>query len=94
MIISINLLSGNAIKSISLGFRACKNQPTLPSKIRSNSTTKLKTASNFQYSIAVKILFYQMFAKENRKTRNAFAKEKILQLEVMELVNVEGIYLR
>lgn len=76
MIISINLLSGNAIKSISLGFCACKNQPTLPSKIRSKSTTKLKKPSDFQYSIAVKIPFYHVFAKEKQKNTQCFFKEE------------------
>ena len=61
-------------KSISLGFHACKNQPTLPSKIRSNSTAKLKTASGIQYSIAVKIHFYQVFAKEKPKNTQCFCK--------------------
>ena len=54
-------------KSIVLRFGACRTPPTLTSKIRSKSTTKLKTPSDIQYSIAVKIPFYQVFAKKTEK---------------------------
>ena len=82
-------------KSVVLRFRACKTQPILPSKVRSKSTPKLKTASNFQYSTAVKTPFYQVLANLKPKRMQCFfAEENILQLEEMELVNVERIYLR